>query len=126
MAYEFYNPNPNNSFVGDCVVRAISKAMDIDWDSAYLGVTMQGYMLKDMPSSDAVWGAYLKENGFSMGVVPIEYIGKCTVRSFSEDNPEGTYILATGNHVVPVKNGTYFDAGDSGDVLIMYYWKKEE
>ena len=32
--YEFYEPNPVSSNVGDCAVRAISKALDIDWEKA--------------------------------------------------------------------------------------------
>ena len=37
MAYVFYNPNPKNRRVGDCSVRAISKALGSDWQDAYIG-----------------------------------------------------------------------------------------
>ena len=36
--YKFYNPNPKNKFVGDCVIRAISKIENMDWDTTYLKI----------------------------------------------------------------------------------------
>lgn len=34
-----YNPNPHGNNVGDCTVRAISKALGQDWDTTYAGLT---------------------------------------------------------------------------------------
>lgn len=31
MSYTHYNPNPAQKSVGDCTVRAISKALDQSW-----------------------------------------------------------------------------------------------
>ena len=59
-----YNPNPEGLIVGDCVIRAISKAMDITWDDAYMGVCMEGYSMKDLPNANRVWGRYLQRHGF--------------------------------------------------------------
>ena len=36
--YRYYNINPKNKTVGDCTVRAISKAMGQDWETTYDGV----------------------------------------------------------------------------------------
>ena len=35
MGYVFYNPNPLGKDTGDCVIRAISKALDYDWEKTY-------------------------------------------------------------------------------------------
>lgn len=64
MSWKYYNPNPRSNLVGDCVVRALSLALNQDWDDTYLGVTEKGYELKDMPSSNAIWSSYLKAQGF--------------------------------------------------------------
>ena len=64
MKYEYFNPNPENRSVGDCVIRAICKAFEFDWYRAYCEICLQGFMMCDIPSSDNVWGAYLKKNGF--------------------------------------------------------------
>lgn len=30
MSFVYYNPNPQGKLVGDCVIRALSKALDLD------------------------------------------------------------------------------------------------
>lgn len=57
MAFVYYNPNPTGRMVGDCAVRAISKALDIDWELAYAKIIVNGFRMGDMPSSDSVWGS---------------------------------------------------------------------
>jgi hypothetical protein len=64
MAYIEYNSNPSGKRVGDCVVRAISKILDYDWERTYTELALQGFMMHDMPSSNSVWGAYLKNKGY--------------------------------------------------------------
>lgn len=36
MKYIYTNPNPKGAITGDCVVRAVAIANDLDWDTAYL------------------------------------------------------------------------------------------
>lgn len=55
MAYVFFNNNPSNKRVGDCAVRAVSKAVGQDWTDAYIGLCAEGLALRDMPSSNDVW-----------------------------------------------------------------------
>ena len=33
--FEGYNPNPKGKNVDDCTVRAMSKALDQDWETTY-------------------------------------------------------------------------------------------
>jgi hypothetical protein len=123
--YEYYNPNPKQKHVGDCTVRAISKALNMDWHEAYICLALQGLLNADMPSSNAVWGEFLKDNGFKrrtfQNVCPECY----TVENFCIDNPYGTYILALQTHVVCVKNGVLYDSWDSRQEEPLYCWFKE-
>lgn len=56
--YSYYNPSPYGKNVGDCTVRAISKATGKDWGETYLALAIQGYLDGDMPSANATWGAF--------------------------------------------------------------------
>lgn len=120
------NPNPNGSFVGDCVIRAISIATGVDWERTYVELSMQGFVMADMPSSNRVWGAYLKSKEFRRYSIPDSCPDCYTIKAFCEDHPNGIYIVATGVHVVAVINGDYHDAWDSGDEVAVYYFTKEE
>ena len=37
-----YNPNPRGIHTGDCVIRAICKALDVDWEKVYMELTVKG------------------------------------------------------------------------------------
>ena len=58
--YSAYNPNPMGARVGDCTVRAISRATGEGWDTVYCGLCVEGLRLCDMPTANHVWGAYLR------------------------------------------------------------------
>lgn len=122
--YKYYNPNPNGNKVGDCVIRGISKIMDKAWNEIYLGIVTEGFLCKDMPSANHVWGRYLKNNGFSKYIIPNDTY-EYTVKDFCYDNPKGKYLLATGSHVIGVVDGDYYDVWDSGEEIPVYYWRKE-
>lgn len=120
-----YNANPHSKRVGDCTVRAISKALGQSWEQTYTELALQGMILSDMPSANHVWGAYLKHKGFERKLIPDSCPDCYTVADFCEDNPEGTYILAISGHVVTVISGQYYDTWDSGSEVPIYFWKKK-
>jgi len=108
--YVYYNPNPAGRHVGDCSVRAISKALDVDWETAYDLIADAGYKMADMPSSNAVWGAVLRQHGFYRETIPNTCPDCYTAEDFCRDHPHGTYVLCTGNHVFTVQNGNVYDS----------------
>lgn len=126
MAYIFFNPNPKNNRVGDCTVRALSKLLNQDWNETYLGLCLQGFLLKDMPSSNDIWSRYLIEKGFTRKILPDTCPSCYTIRQFCTDNPIGSFLLATGTHVVAVIDGNYYDSWDSGNEVPIYFFKRKE
>lgn len=121
-----YNPNPNGSYVGDCVVRAISIATHNLWYDTFVELCLQALKMFDMPSSNRVWHEFLRLKGYKRHVVPTEGYNSYTVKDFCGEHFKGTYILGTGSHVVTVIDGDYYDTWDSGDEYPVYYWTKEE
>ena len=123
MAYVYFCNNPRKKcIIGDCVIRALSCAMKKSWDTIYIDLVMEGFSLKDMPSSNEVWGRYLYSNRFRKYSVPDEY----TIEDFANDHREGIYIVGTGTHVVAVIDGNYMDTWDSGSEIAAFYWEREE
>lgn len=121
-----YNPNPTGRSVGDCSVRAISKALNIDWETAYAMICANGYAMGDMPSSDSVWGAVLRQNGFYKQAIPNRCPDCYTVDDFCEDHPSGTYVLGFGGHVATVVDGNLYDSWDSRREIPIYMWFRKE
>lgn len=126
MKYIFYNPNPLGLSVGDCTVRAISKVTGFSWQETYLYLLIQGYMMSDMPSANRVWGEFLKSLGFKRQFLPDTCPDCYTIRDFCRDNPIGTYLLGTGEHVVAVIDGNYYDSWDSGNEIPIYFFERLE
>lgn len=120
-----WNPNPDRNRVGDCVIRAISTAFGYSWDQVYMELSIQGFILKDMPSSNHVWASYLLSKGYTEKPIQSSCPDCYTVSDFCRENPEGTYILGTGSHVVTVINGDWYDTWDSGDEVPVFYFRKE-
>lgn len=124
MGFVFYNKNPKGKQVGDCTVRAISKATGQSWEDTYIGMAITGLIMGDLPNANSVWGAYLREKGFKRTMIPDMCPDCYSVAEFSEDHPRGTYVLALQNHVVCVIDGNYYDAWDSGDEIPLFYWER--
>jgi hypothetical protein len=124
MWIEYLN-NPLGLRVGDCVIRAISKALNQSWEKTYIDLCVQGFMLGDLPSSNAVWSSFLRHKGFKRRT--IEDCPDCySIDDFCKEHPFGTYVIGTGSHAVCVENGNVYDAWDSRQETPVYYFEKGE
>ena len=124
--YIDYNSNPTKNRREDCIIRAMTKALDISWDEAYMLLAVKGFEVKEMPSINWVWSAVLKDQGFERMTIPNTCPDCYTVSDFCRDNPKGAFILATGSHVIAVIDGDYFDTWDSGAEVPLFYFKDTE
>lgn len=120
--YRNYNANPLGVQTGDCVIRALSKALGQSWEETMAGVCVEALIMCDMPESNRVWGNYLKSKGYKRKAIDCD----CTVSEFADTHKNGTYILALSGHVVACIDGVYYDTWNSGDMFPVYYWYKEE
>lgn len=122
-----YNPNPEAYRTDDCVIRALTKALNMSWDEAYETLAEHGRELGDMMHKNWVWGDLLIENGYSRYAIPDTCPHCYTVSDFAADHPFGTYILGTGEHAIALINGDWYDTFNSADcVPIIYYRRRED
>ena len=134
--YIHYNDNPFNLDVGDCVVRAISVALNYNWYMVHDELSFLSRKMADMPSSNRVWKEYLRQKGWIERTVDINCPNCITLKDFCRTHPRGRYIVSlcemslaqnniivTGSHVVSVIDGDYYDTWDSGaDVPLSYFY----
>lgn len=121
-----YNPNPVAARVGDCAVRAVAKALDTTWETAYALIAKNGFIMGDIMSSNNVWGSVLRQHGFYRHTIPNECPDCYTIEDFCKDHPKGVYVLGLQNHTVAIEDGNYFDTWPSGNETVIYYWSKEK
>lgn len=119
-----YNPNPCGKSVGDCAVRAVAAALGLTWQESYSLLSDKAREMCDLPSSDAVWGAVLRQNGFNRYGVS-NYCPECyTAAQFALEHPVGVYVLAFGGHVATVRDGRLWDSWNSEEETPIYYYRR--
>lgn len=123
--YQHYQPNPRGIQTDDCVIRALTKALDVDWDTASVYAIVQQIRDSDLYVKNYVWGNLLLRNGFTKHHIPDTCPDCFTVEDFAREHPQGLYILGTGEHAVAVVDGDWYDTFDSGAMIPIVYYEKE-
>lgn len=121
-----WNPNPLSRRVGDCAIRAVARALGVSWEDAFALVTANAFAMGDMPSSDAVWGATLRQHGFYREAIPNTCPDCYTAENFCRDHPEGVFVLAFGGHVATVEDGVIYDNWDSSSLTPQYFYYRKD
>ena len=117
------NVNPAHKEAVDCVIRAISIALNKTWLDTYDELCALGRIEYDMPSADKVWGKYLYNHGFVPFLLPESCPSCITIKRFCVMYPKGVYIIGTGSHAVAVIDGNYYDSWDCGNELPSFFWR---
>lgn len=121
--YVYFNNNPlDRRTAGDCSVRAVSKALGVSWDEAHDMLSEMSKNMGTIMNENDVIAAVLRMNGFYKENLPCFDDDCYTVADFARNNPIGTYVLGTGNHVVCVDSGNWYDLFDSGDEIPIYFF----
>lgn len=123
--YIEYEPNPVRSGGIDCTVRALTKALDVSWERAYVLLALNGFLMGNMPSADEIWGSVLRQNGFVRKIIPDSCPNCYSVEEFCVDHPKGTHVVKSENHVATVVDGDLYDSWNSQGKTALYYWEKE-
>ena len=123
--WERYENNPCGKITGDCVIRAISKALGREWYDVYIDLTIEGLSQCDWGNNNAVWDAYLRKNGYNRHLITNDCEGCYTFEDFANEHPKGTYILATGAHLATIIDGTLYDSWNSLRESPILYYQRE-
>ena len=131
-SFRFFNPNPCSNFIGDCVVRAASGAMDISWSEAMDRLASVG---ETTVNAREVYPKVLEREGFTCHKLLTRNGRRLTGRDFciemDRQCQKGERIFAHSGRghavaIVPV-DGHYrvIDSCDSTSHIIGDFWVKD-
>jgi len=131
--FEYYNANPKDKRVGDCVIRALSKVTGKSWDVIFTALYEIALKQKMMPNDRFVFEKYLKQEGWVKQKQPKDinnkkYTGIDFIKYYLVDNNlTDTKIFANigAKHVVAIESKTIFDTWNCSTRCIGNYWIKE-
>ena len=122
--FKYYQPNKH--ICGDCVIRAVSKALDCTWEESFKILTDRALKIKDVPNCRKTVTSVLKDYGFRWVAIKVEKgMKRPTVSEFAKSH-DGTYVLKVAHHEVCVKGGKYYDIWDCGEKAVYGYWEKNK
>lgn len=115
-----YNANPHNDNIDDCVIRAISKALNKDYWDVFdkLCDVADTYFNSDEINTMKVFHKYLDMLGYECR----EMTTKMTVKQFSEQFYKGTYLLLVNGHMTVCVNGNIYDTWNSSKYKVQFIW----
>lgn len=115
-----HNENPYGANIDDCVIRAITFALNIDYwdvfdelcninDTIYPNLNINSFPVFDM---------YLKRHGLECR----EFNTKLTVKQFSDGFDEGIVLVLVNGHMTVVKDGNIYDTWNPSRYKCQFCW----
>ena len=123
--YRYSNPHPEGKHVTDCVVRAVTFAVEGDYLEVRRYLNRIKKELKETSYKNGKFmHKYAKLNGWKKISFPaIKGVPRLRGEDFVKQYPKGTYILNLAGHVVTVVDGVYLDIWDSTEKMIYNAWE---
>lgn len=116
--YIYHNVSPNGQRRNDCVVRALSLGLDLDYfDVEDLLIEIGDYY--ECEELCVCCYKYLLEN--IIGLKPYNGNNR-TVDEIVEGNPDCILIIRVEGHLTCAINGAIYDIFDPGDMIVDRYW----
>lgn len=122
--FEYFQPNIHKC--GDCSIRCVCAAEDMNWFDVFDGLAAS--------ARKGQWAMGVRENiddyltslGYEWhAITPKKGERRPTVAGFARMHPNGRYVMYVAGHVVGGKNGKYMDIWDSGNKSLYGYWIKK-
>lgn len=124
--YRYYNNNPNKYKTGDCVVRAISVALDKSWEEVVRDLTEYTLKYKYFLNCQELYEIYLKDNKWKKHKAPHkknggEYLLGEWLKKFKGE----AVVTIEDNHLTYVNNQIVYDIWNCTDSTVGEFWTKE-
>lgn len=119
MRYKFLNLNPLGLREQDCVCRAISLGLNIDYNTIYKKLCLVGKLF-DCEKLCVGCYKYLLDEVYSLDRYG-NYKG-CRIEDFLENHTIGTYIIRVNGHLTCAIDGVLCDTWDCRDEIIDIVW----
>lgn len=115
--FRYYNRNPRDRHIEDCVIRSLSLLTGRSWEDVYKELvhfsSRDGYMTDNVEFvEDYLDDRYPRECHYSK-----------SVGEFAYEHPFGKYIVSMPNHVTSIINGNIIDTFDPSDRVMRCAWK---
>lgn len=124
--YQFLNVHPKGKIVGDCVKRAITKAMDMDYHDVSLGLNRHKKITGAKKfNSDYNWLSYIENvcGGKQISFPAVKGQKRMNGKRFCEAYPKGRYILQMAKHLTACVDGVIYDTWDCTEKCVYRAWK---
>ena len=117
--YTYYNANPYDRHIDDCVVRCLSVLTNRSWQDVYDELSdlamYDGYMFDSVDFvEDYLDDRYKRECHFSK-----------TIGEFAREYPYGKYAVTTNGHITAIIDGEIIDTFDPSRRIMRCAWKIE-
>ena len=119
MHYQFKNVNPLGAKELDCVTRAITGALDLNYYEVKNKLELVGALFECEKLCVCCY-KFLLDNVYNLERIE-EYRG-LTIKEFMRYNPYGTFIIRVDGHLTHCKNGICFDIFDCTDEIVDIVW----
>ena len=124
--FKYYNANPQKHKTGDCVVRAICAAMDMEWDNVLTDLYKYSLKHKYFMGSEELYEIYLKDLGFTKHKPPRKTNGKSyTLGEWLKDFDKAAIVTINDDHLTYVNDNHVYDIWDCTDEVVNEYWTFE-
>lgn len=116
--FKYYNANPSGTTMPDCVTRAISLALDVDYYEVVYELMKNG---KYYDCEDLCISCYENLLDCKYNLPHYKGSGK-SVQQVINENPNDTLIIRMDGHLTCAINGLSYDIFDCTDYICTDYW----
>ena len=118
MAFVYYNANPDNLKLPDCVIRAIQLAMDIPYSEVVMLLRNNADYYNCNELCVCCYEKLL-DNDFKLP----HFIGNgLTVDEIAKRSPNNTLLIRMDSHITCAINGVVFDIFDCTNEIVTDFW----